>query len=108
MKIEQAESFFSELYCGKHHIPGKLKSFGEGWSINHFADLSTFDFDTLTRLVFLAHDKCMRVSIQQGGPGAVKIIVWQRKGRTGSMFERHPTIEGALAVWRTHHEKPDI
>ncbi len=103
MPFEEAELFFSELYFGKHHIPaGGIKPFGQGWSVNHHAEIATFDFNALTRLVFLAHDKCVRVSIKQGGPGAVKIVIHKRAGRNGSMCERHPTIEIALADWRKH------
>ena len=99
MTYEDAENFFSELYYGKHHLPGKIKPWGEGWCINHLGELSTFDFDALTRLVFLAHDHCIRVSLMQGGIHSIKIAIWQRDGRTGSMYERHPTIEGALDIW---------
>ena len=102
-RLEDAEDFFAEIYHGRHHIPSKLKGFGDGWSVNHRGDLSTFDFDTLTRLVFLAHDLCMRVSIEQSGPGMVKIIVWKRNSREGRMSSRHPTIEEALNVWRERH-----
>lgn len=98
---QEAEDFFSELYLGKHHIPAKIKPFGQGWCINHSGDLSTFDGNTLTRLVFLAHDKCMRVEIQQGGRKAVKIAIWKRV-RYGSIYERHPTIEDALVQWRKY------
>lgn len=107
MKITfwEAEAFFSELYFGKHHIPaGGIKPFGQGWSVNHYAEIATFDFNALTRLVFLAHDKCIRVSIMQGGPGAIKIVLHKRSSRSGSMFGRHPTIEYALSIWRDKHE----
>lgn len=102
MKIthEQAIEFFSELYFGKHHIPAKVLPWGDGWCVNHYGDLSTFDFDTLTRLVFLAHDSCIRVELSQGGPRAIKIAIWKREGRTGRIYDRHPTIETALEAWR--------
>ncbi len=101
-KTEDAESFFSDLYHGAHHIPGKIKAFGEGWSVNHYGDLSTFDFDDLTRLVFMAHDRCMRASIMQSGPGMVKIVVCKREGRKGSFCSRHPTIEEALNMYQEY------
>ena len=101
---KDAESFFSELYHGKHHIPGKISEYGEGWAVNHYGDLSTFDFDTLTRLVFLAHDRCMRVSILQSGPLRVKIAVWKRESRKGHISLIHPTIKQALSEWRKGYE----
>lgn len=97
---EQAEDFFGEVFCGKHHIPSELKPYGTGWKVNAHASLSTFDFNELTKLVFLAHDRCMRVEIVQGGPGRVGIVIWKRGGRTGDIWYRHPTIEQALEVHR--------
>ena len=105
MPLEEAESFFSRIYLGKHHIPSKIHPYGQGWCVNHYGDLSTFDFNTLTRLVFHAHDQCVRVEIGQSGPRMVKIAIHKRTSRTGSMFERHPTIEEALADWRERGNK---
>jgi hypothetical protein len=100
----QAEEFFGEVFGGKHHIPGDVKEFGRGWKVNAYGGwLSTFDFNNLTRLVMLAHDRCVRVEIMQGGPGRVGIGIWQRRTRTGDMTERHPTMEQALADWRKHY-----
>lgn len=100
LSYEDAVDFFSTLYYGEHHLPSKIKPFGPAWSINHHGDCSTFDHDFLTRLVFLAHDKCYRASIMQGSPRAVKIVIWKRAKREGSIIERHPTIETALKTWR--------
>jgi len=100
MDKEKAEDFFSILYRGKHHLPSKVKPFGEGWSILYYGDIATYDFNFLTRLVFLAHDKCIRASVMQGGPGRIKIALHQRGGREGNMYNRHPTIESALEKWR--------
>lgn len=105
MDEQKAREFFSILYYGEHHLPGKVKSFGEGWSIIHPGDCSTYDFNFLTRLVFLAHDMAVRVSIMQGGPNALKIAIWQRQ-REGRLFERHPTIDEALVNWRIGYEAP--
>jgi len=97
---EEAELFFSAFYLGKHHLPKSgLKPFGGGWCVNHPSDLSTFDGDGLTRLVFLAHDMCFRASVQPSGPRRVKICIWKRDGRSGRMCQRHPTLNQALEVW---------
>jgi len=115
MAKEEAVEFFSILYYGEHHIPAKghcgahgVKEFGYGsWFVNHRGDIATYDYDFLTRMVFLAHDKCYRASVQQAGPRTIKIVVFKRSGREGDMAERHPTIEQALAQWRkTHQEAP--
>lgn len=101
---EEATKFFSILYRGEHHIPSELKPYGKGWKIAHYGDMATYDFDQLTRLVLLAHDKCIRASIMQSGPRRIGIAIWKRSARTGNMYEKHPTIETALAQWRTKHE----
>jgi hypothetical protein len=103
--FNEAKSFFSQFYLGEHHIPKSgIKSFGEGWYVNHYGELSTFDFDNLTRLVFLAHDMCFRISVMNSGPGMIKIVIWKRDGREGKIWQRHPTIETALTGWRRNHE----
>ena len=101
MPLVEAEAFFSRVYLGKHHIPSKIHPFGQGWCINHYGNLSTYDFNTLTRLVFLAHDRCVRVEIGQSGPRMVKIIIHKRNKREkGSVWERHPTLDQAIKDWR--------
>jgi hypothetical protein len=100
---EEATAFFAELYMGEHHIPAEIKKWGPAWCINDHGDLSTYDFNMLTRLVFLAHDKCYRASVMNSGPRMVKIAIWKRKQREGNICERHPTIEEALEKWRKRH-----
>jgi hypothetical protein len=94
----EAIAFFSEFYRGEHHFPSKVKPFGLGWSINHFGPLATFDADDLTRLVFMAHEKCIRVQVE-GGPHGLRIAIWRRE-REGCPYERHPTIDQALNSFR--------
>lgn len=58
--------------------------------------LSTYDSDTLTRLVLGAHEVACRVSIETCNPQRLRVRLWFR-GREGGFGERHPTIEGAVA-----------
>lgn len=107
MTKEEATEFFSILFFGEHHIPGDIKPFGRGWKVNAYSgQLATFDFDNLTQLVFLAHDKCVRVEICQGGPGRVGVCIWKRHGRSGETWKRHPTLFTAVANWRMKHVAP--
>lgn len=103
---QQAIEFFSEFYGGEHHIPGwKPKPCGFGWSVNHDrGELATFDFNQLTRLVFMAHDKCIRVEVYPEKKGVMRIAIWQRQ-REGSIDARHPTLEQALNKFRAVAEK---
>ena len=94
----QATKFFATLFGGDHHIPGKLREFGDGWCVFRSGDISTFDFDLATRIVFLAHDMCMRAEISRAGL-YLRIAIHARK-RDGGMSERHPTLEQAVERWR--------
>lgn len=106
--IEQwALEFFDEFFLGRHHIPGRgisrIRTWGTGYCINYRpGNLSTFDFDGLTRLVLIAHRDMIRAEITGSGPGMVRLAIWKRKGRKGRMFERHPTIEQAIEIFNKH------
>lgn len=99
---EEAEQFFADFYFGKHHFPSEIKQFGGGWSMAHYGDLSTYDFNHLTRLVVMGHDRAIRVGVMQGGPRGVKITLHKRDRDSKVMQLRHPTLEDAV----THIRKP--
>lgn len=65
--------------------------------------LSTFDNDSLTRLVVLCHDRCIRCHITGKGPGYIELM-FHRRQREGSMYERHPTLEAAAARIRGDYQ----
>lgn len=103
-------AFLLEEWTGIHHIEvSALKK--ADWSSKHNVhiwtgrSLSTFDFDDLTRLVFLAHDHCIRVEIDVHGPRMLGLSFHPRV-RDGSIMVRHPTIEQAVASWRERHDAP--
>lgn len=86
-----------DVFHGEHHAPERIYAFGRGIKCNAESHrLSTFDFDYLTRLVVLAHDACVRVEIVSSGPGRIGLVLHKRSGRTGSSFDRHPTMEEAI------------
>ncbi len=86
-----------EVFHGEHHTPDRIYAFGRGIKCNVFgSQMATFDFDYLTRLVVLAHDRCVRVEIAPSGPGRVGLALFKRAGRDGSIYDRHPTMEQAL------------
>ena len=110
MTDDQFECFVMacDLYGGEHHLPGRVKPLGKGIEINaRYGDLATFDFDKLTRAVFMAHDRCIRFGIEPSGPGMLKLCLFRRHKRDGAMWERHPSIETALAGWRMVNPSPD-
>ena len=111
----QALQFFSDLFGGAHHIPGagyaagpKVKPWGDGFCVVTCSDLATFDADVLTRLVFLAHDRGYRAEVSPA-MRHVRIAIHRRLLRDGgSMWERHPTLEAAVADWRQRHDPPSV
>ena len=87
-KIEWRNDRFIVLKISKHSMAGQL---------------ATYDFDTLTTLVFLAHDHCIRVGIGPCNPQFMEIMFHPRGFRTGGMSVRHPTLESAVVRWRENH-----
>lgn len=98
---EDAEDFFGKLYRGTHHIPGKIKEHGYGFAIEDPYGMATFDSNRLTRFVILCHDECIRGEIKPSSPRSMKVCIWKRQGREGSMPERHPSIETAIESMRS-------
>jgi hypothetical protein len=98
----EATEFFAEFYDGRHHIPKSgVKEFGDGWYVSHNrGDLATYDYNQLTRLVLMGHDKCIRVSVAPSNFNTLKICIWKRQ-REGGMSSRHPTLEQAIEKFRT-------
>ena len=108
MNHADAVAFFAEIFGGAHHIPGakykgeNVREWGQGWCILVSAELYTYDFDLLTRLVFLAHDRCCRVQVQPA-MRYTRVCVWQRDPASVSRYDRHPTLDQALRVWRANY-----
>lgn len=98
--LEEATDFFSIYYGGEHHFPSKIKECGYGWEINdNHGGLATFDFNQLTRLVVMAHDKCIRVGIVPVNYMYLKITLHKRT-RGESMTSSHPTLEDHIKFIR--------
>jgi hypothetical protein len=100
---EEATAFFAEFYQGEHHIPKhQVFEFGRGWMVKHDrGDLATYDYNELTKLVLMAHDKCIRVGVSPLSKQTLQICIWKRQ-REGRMDERHPTLEQAIEKFRSN------
>jgi hypothetical protein len=102
---QEAEAFFSKLFRGKHHIPGKLRRDGSAsWSVGNVNPMSTFDSDELTRLVFLAHEHALRVEVLPSGPRCLRIAATKRcrleDAPSWPLVEGHPTLDQAVGKFR--------
>lgn len=85
--------FLHRMFKGFHHIPTTPKECGRGIEINFRPIyMATFDYDYLTRLVVMSHNWCVRSEVCGSGPGMIKIKLWKRMSRDGSVNQRHPTI----------------
>ena len=103
MDKNEALKFFERFYRGARGMPHRvgngeflIRPFGDGWQIDHPGELATTDFDMMTRLVFMAHHYCYRLSVFDGKFGHLSIAIFKRSRNPGDGFQRHPTIEEAL------------
>lgn len=92
---------------GWHHC-GNVRQFGLHGVQTALFPMSTFDSNTLTRLVLAAHEECIRVEIRPGGPGRIMVCLCGRRQRDGQFHERHPTIETAVESFRKEWGAPDF
>lgn len=93
----------ADLMYGFHHV-SDLRRWGNGVAINHPNEIATFDFNAMTRLVVMAHDRMIRVGarveeIERVFEGHeyttchLVITFHKRHLRDGKMVARHPTLE---------------
>jgi hypothetical protein len=94
----------ADVMGGFHHCH-EIREYGAGVATSFYGgNLATFDSDRLTRLVFLAHDRCVRVEMAASSPGRVRVALHHRGGRReGAIHERHPTLEQALEMHRRYY-----
>lgn len=69
-------------------------------------ELATFDTNTLTILLVLCHDRCLRMAIEGTGPNYLRVSFTKRQ-RDGQQWARHPTLEDAASMIRNHYEVPN-
>ena len=98
---EQVLGLLDSLYAGLHHVPARSLEQAD-WGSNDWIRVtvwddrfSTFDSDWLTRLVVLAHDRCIRVEMQAAAYHHFWLCFTPRV-REGNLMHRHPTIEQAI------------
>lgn len=76
--------------------------------VSIWRDLTTWDADALTRLVFGAHDACARVGVEPCNPRYMRIVLHLRNEADPKVgiARHHPTIERAVELWREKHPGP--
>jgi len=102
LSLDEATEFFADLYCGENHIPSDIRRYGRnGWCVNDFSPMATYDYDRLTKLVVMSHDRCIRAEILPSSIGKFKVAIWKRN-REGSLTYNHSTIEEAIERVRNY------
>jgi hypothetical protein len=105
----EVANILGQAWLGLYHVDGNAVERVD-WSdpyciqINlRYAQLSTWDFNRLTVLVVLCHDRMVRLDIDGTGPGYTRFTFHQRACREGGISERHPTMERAIEMIRNYH-----
>lgn len=101
-----------ELYSGIYHLDTKQLARVE-WDNDHhicfilgWKSLATTDYNDLTRLVFLAHHLALRVEIEASTHRYLRLIFHPRK-RDGAGYQRHPTLDDAVAYFKSKVSLPE-
>ena len=105
----EVANILGQVWAGLYHLDERALERAD-WSdlrwisvIIRHQDLATWDFNHLTQLVVLCHDRMIRMSIEGCGPRATRLSFWQRTSRTGSSSSRMPTIEEHVDMIRKAH-----
>lgn len=108
-------------------VADSVTLFSHGVTVLLAGSISTFDMSELSRLVFAAHDNCVRVEMSGWSSAgeddqavairehvaddlecdpddivvsAMKIMFTARSPESESNYDRHPTLEQAIDTWR--------
>jgi hypothetical protein len=98
-------------YRGLYHIKGIVEKCE--WDNTYFISItvptsfSTFDFNDLTTLVFLAHRMAIRIEIQACNFHYLRLL-FHRRSREGNGFVRHPDIREALETFEKDCYLPEV
>lgn len=99
--------FLGDVFQGIYHLDSKALSRVE-WDNNHhitfslgWRALSTVDYNELTVMVILAHDRALRLQIEASTHKYLRLMFHQRK-REGGYAERCPTLEEHIELIRSH------
>jgi hypothetical protein len=102
----EVADILGQVFQGIYHIDSEVLHKRCQWDNERYIEvvmpdstncgLSTYDFNNLTTLVVLCHDRCVRLSIYAAAPNRLRLMFHKREGRTGSINEKHPTLEEAV------------
>lgn len=110
---EAVADLLGELVFGIYHIDAR-RLLAVDWSCNHHIIISlhlngfsTYDYNTLTRLVFLAHHMAIRVEVNPCNFNYIELMFHQRE-RNGNISQRHPTLAQAVQMFSESVTIPEV
>lgn len=114
-----AADILQEVYGGIYHIEGveKISFAGSYVEVPIHGSLSTYDWNLLTRLVVLAHDRCVRIEVSaklvkgsyEGDEyeSPELVLLFHKRERGGDWYHGHPTMEEAIKTIRERGGRPE-
>lgn len=106
MTKEFATWFFALYFRGHHHIPDEIKEWGTGWAVYTHNELATWDWDSMTRLVVMAHDYHVRASFVPKGMSKAYLVIHPRP--RGTTMSEHPELDWNVARIRDQLRAYDV
>ena len=99
--------FIADIMCGFNHMFGKVSPDGDGIEFISSLETSfaTYDYDQMTVAVVLAHDRCIRFSIEPYGRKSSRMVAHKRHSREGDISEKIPTLESHIEKIRSRYNK---
>lgn len=95
----------ASVFGGFHHMR-EFKACANGVRVLlHQSNLSTWDADHLTALVFAAHAQCVRVSVCVAGM-RLELMAHPRDPSGKGIMHRHPTLREAIARHAPEEARP--
>lgn len=107
MDILEARQFFADFFYGEHHVPGLIKPVNEGFYILMMGELATTDYNDMTRLVLMAHARCIRVCVRPCNFRYLRVSIFKRDPTKDNLIQGHPSLIQAIerhAIWMDTHK----
>lgn len=101
---ERIERVINHAFGGWHHVKVKERT-PKYARVNVCQDLSTHDWDLLTRLVVAAHTYGVRVEIAPCNMHFVSVWLHPRFTREGSLTDQHPDAHSLAERATSHHSE---
>lgn len=104
---EEVAEFLNVLGAGIYHLGSSglkkadwVNDYCIAINLSYPSNFATYDFDLLTKIVVLSHDRCLRVEMQAVAPRIMKLMFHRRERGATTNFAKMPTLEEHTATLR--------